>query len=73
MSTNPSSNLWWAWLFPGLIATIVALTAGFVIDESAGEHRRPWLRLLFAILGTGGALGIIVGLVRIVMSGFLNY
>ena len=72
MPTDAFSNPWVAWLFPGFIATMVALTAGLVIDESAREKRRPWLRLLFAILGTGGVLAMIVGLVRIVLSGLVN-
>jgi hypothetical protein len=72
MSMDAFSNPWWAWLFPGFIATVVALTAGLVIDESAREKRRAWLKLLFAILGTGGVLAMIVGLVRIVLSGLVN-
>lgn len=66
MPTDAFGNPWWAWLFPGFIAAIVALIAGFVIDESSGEKRRPRLRLVFAILGIGGVLVMIVGLVQIV-------
>jgi hypothetical protein len=66
------SNPWWPWLVSGFIATVSAFTAGFVIDETDRGKSRRWLIPFIATLGTGGVLAIIVGLVRIVLSGLPN-